>query len=315
MATSGTYTSGLTANEVILEALENIQAVGDGETLTGDHFTRAARSLNGLLKEWQTQGIHLWTMTEGTLFLKVGQAKYDFRDATTHVANTHLETTTTADTLALALSLVVTNTDNMSVGDNIGIMQNDNDLFWTTISSISGLTVVVASAITLPSLVGAQVRTYTDNLIPVARVSDVRRREGTDYEIPIVFESRKDYFNLPNKEQLGTPIQAYYDRQDIAGETSGVMYLWNAPISSVPTINFTYERKIQVVESSTDTIDLPDYAQEALIYNLSKRLIPKFGCGQVLAAYVIAQAQQYKDDMLAFDNAMYPITIDMSRYR
>lgn len=317
MATSGTYTHSLTLNEVVSEALELIQAVGDGETLSGDHLDRGKKSLNNMLKEWQTQGIHLWTYTEGSLFLEVGKAEYDFRLSTTRAVNTYFETTITADTAALATSFPVTSAANLTVGDNIGIIQSDKDMFWTTISTITGTTIGIPSpGITLATTSGAQVRNYrsTETLIPVARMLSVRRKEGTDYEIPIVFESRKDYFDLPNKDQVGTPIQAYYSRQDVAGETSGIMYLWNSPDSSVPVINFTYERKIQIMVNATDTLDVPDYAHQAVIYNLARKLIPKFGCGAELAAFIVGESEALLGNMLAFDTTLYPIKISMKRY-
>ena len=320
MATSGTYTYSRTLNQTISDALDLIQAVGDGETLSGDHVTRGTTALNGLLKQWQTQGIHLWTYTEGSLFLQVGQSEYDMSATATHTANTYYETTSTAATIATATTLLVTNSDNIVVGDKIGIIQNDNDLFWTTVSGKAGLTLTLTAGITLATVSGAVVYSYkiatatVPELIPISRMLDVRRKEGSDYEIPIVFQSRKDYFNLPNKSQTGTPIQAYYARQDVAGEASGIMYLWNAPSSSVPVINFTYERKIQIMVNANDTLDIPDYATDAVTYGLAKRLIPRFGCSAELTALIMAEAQKYEESMLAYDSALYPITIKMQRY-
>ena len=317
MTTSGTYLHSLTLNEVISEALELIQAVGDGETLSGDHLDRGKRSLNNMLKEWQAQGIHLWTYKEGSLFLVVGQEEYDLRLSTTRAVNTYFETTTAADTAALATSFTVASADNLVVGDPIGIIQDGGSLFWTTIKTISSTTVTIPSpGITLATTSGAAVRNYrvTESLIPVSRMLDVRRKEGSDYEIPIVFESRADYFNLPNKGQTGTVIQSYYSRQDVAGETSGIFYFWNAPSSSVPVINFTYERKIQIMVNATDTLDVPDYAHNAVIYSLARMLIPKFGCDPQLASFITGEAESYKNNMLAFDSTLYPIKIEMKRY-
>lgn len=320
MTTSGVYTFSKTLNEIVSESLDLIQAVGDGETLSGDSLDRCAKSLNIMLRGWQTQGIHLWTYTEGTLFLEVGQPEYDFRLSTTHVANKFFETTTTSDTVAGALSFALTNTDDIQAGDNIGIIQNDTNLFWTTVNSVSGLIVTTIDPVPLPTDTGAFVRNYqiatskVPELIPVSRVLNVRRQESTDYEIPIIFESREDYFNLPNKQQNGTPIQAYYSRQDVAGETSGIMYLWNPPISSVPVINFTYERKLQIMVNPDDTLDLPDYAHEAVIYNLARRVMTKFGVSAEMAQFISGEADRYLDEMLSFDSAVYPIVMKMERY-
>ena len=324
MSTSGIYTYSRTLNQIATESLQLIEAVGDGETLSGDHIERARDSLNSLLKQSQTQGMHLWTQTEGTLFLKVGQASYDFRDSGTHASNSYNTTTSTAATTAGALTIPVTSISGISDGDIIGVVQNDNDIFWTTVNGTpAGLDVIVDDAITLATLSGASVRSYTPSastvpaLIPISRISpgygSVRRKEGDDYEIPINNESRKDYFNLPNKAQNGTPIQAYYSRQDIAGEVGGIMYLWNAPDSAVPVINFTYERKIQIVSTANDTVDYPDYAHEYIIYNLARRLILKFGCSVERAQIIMTEADRTKGEMLAYGASMYPISVKMRR--
>lgn len=314
MATSGNYTLALSVNDAAAEAFDILQIAVDGESLDGDMIARFKRSGNLVLKEWQSQGMHLWAETEGSLFLKVGQEKYDFRQSTTHVTNEHFETTTTADTAAGVYAFNVTSADDIQRDDVIGIVQNDNDMFWTTVTFVNGTEIKVKDAITLTTNSGAFVRNYRDTFIPVSRVTDVRRKEGTDYEIQIVNASREEYFALPNKDQTGTPIQAYYDRQDVAGEKYGVMYLWNSPISSVPVINFTYERKLQVMTQAAETIDLPEYAQEAFIYNVAAKLIPKYGASQAVAALIMSEALRLKNDMLSFDTDSYPIKIGLQQY-
>lgn len=313
MATSGNYTLELSLNELAGEAFDILQVAADGESLNGDMIGRFKKSANLLLKEWQAQGSHLWTETEGTLFLTAGQAKYDFRDASTKVSNEWFETNTTAATIVDALIIPVSSSDNIEAGDTIGIIQDDNNLFWTTAYRVSGLNVTVNDKIPLATLSGAYVRNYRDTFIPVSRVTNVRRKETTDYEIPIVEQSREDYFNLPNKDQTGTVIQAYYDRQDVAGQKYGIMYLWNSANSSVPVINFTYDRKLQILDEASQTIDLPEYAQQAFIYNVAEKLIMKFGASPERAMLIRSEALRLRNDMLSYDTDSYPIKVVMRR--
>ncbi len=324
MATSGIYDLALNVNEAISEAFDLIGQGVDGETLQGAAKVRGIRSANLMIKAWQGQGIHLWSYKEGTLFLKVGQSKYDFRDSSTHAANTWFETTTTAATVAAALSFAVTAATDIQQDDIIGIVQNDNHLFWTTVQRVDSLTVYVDNPITLATLSGAVVYNYrpgTDTapaLIPIARVQDdgVRRLEGTDYEIPINHLSRKDYFNLPNKNVNGTVIQTYYDRQDRAGESSGVFYTWNTAFSSVPVINFTYERKLQILSDVDETLDIPDTAQLAFTSGLGFFMALKYGgVSPQKFAEVKELAKTSLNDFLAFDNDSYPIYLDMGMNR
>ncbi len=311
MTTSGKYTYSLTLNQILEESFDILQVVGDGETLSGEMRSRGRQSFNLLIKEYQQLGLLLWTYTEGSLFLQVGQSSYDF--ATANVTNSYLETTLSVAAVATDTSVTLTDITDRSIGDNIGIILQDNNLQWTTIAGFPGGNVVdLNDALTDDALIGATVYSYTsvNPFIPVSRVLDVRRREGTDYEIPIIFESRKDYFNLPNKNQLGTPIQAYYQR----GRDNGTMYLWSAPSSSLPVINFTYERELQIMDKPEDTFDFPEEWHYAIITNLAVKLIPKYGASAELAAWIKSEAAEALSLASNFNSAVYPVEFDMQEY-
>ena len=176
----------------------------------------------------------------------------------------------------------------------------------------------VTSALSGAAAIGNNIVNLTtrrDRFKKIKRVHNdqVRRRQSTDYEIPIVFQSRKDYFDLPNKNQRGTPIQAYYDRQ-LAGRIGGVWYLWNVPSDGREVINFTYERAIEIMVNPTDTFDVPEDWYDAITYNLAKRLIPKVGCSQERKADIVAGAQEYLDNALAFDSAVYGVRLKPQKY-
>ena len=313
MATSGIYAFSLSLNQVLLAAYELGQWSGDGETLNGNMQTYGKQQLNLMLKHWQSQGIHLWTYEEGTLFLTVGQAEYKFGDATTNLANNFFETTLSVAAVATATTITVTDASDILNTDKIGIIQEDNNIFFTTVNGApAGNVVTLTDPLPKAANLGAFVRNYraTPAFVPVTRVLSVRRRDNSDNEIPIVFKSREDYFDLPNKEQQGIPIQAYYSRL----EPQGTMFLWTTPSSSTPIINFTYERQIQIMDELADTLDVPEWAQEAVIYNLAVRLIPKFGTSAESANILMGLAKEKLNDILSFDSAVYPVTMDMEQY-
>jgi hypothetical protein len=306
MATSGTYRLTRNFNEVAEEAFDILQMGADGETLSGDMTSRAMKSANFMLKTWESQGIHLWTQEEGTLFLVVGQAKYDF--ASENLANTWYETTLDADEATSQTILSVTSTDNMTATDVIGIVLDTDDIHWSTIASTGSGTVTIDDALPSAAASGSEVYFYTvSSFIPVNRIVDVRRRESSTYEIPINFESRRDYFNQPDRASQGTPIQAYFSRQ----QPPGFMYVWPTPDTAANQITFTYERPIQIISAVTDNFDLPDYWYEAFIYKLAKRLILKFGCSEGRSAYINAMAEESLNQALEYDTELYPITVDI----
>lgn len=312
MALSGVTTLNPTALDIYQEVLEILQVVGDGETITTAMKAKITPSMNAMLKKWEGQGLHLWTYTEGSLFLQVGQAEYDFTDATTNVTNEFFPTTTTADALTGASTVTLADVSNVADTDNIGILDATNNLFWTTVNGAPVGNVVTLTDV-LPSDIasGSIVYTYKAvSLLTVRRILDVRRRESDDYEIPINFESREDYFNLPNKSQTGLPIQAYYSRQ----EPEGIMYLWPSPISSSTVINFTYERETNIVTDDADTFDLPSYWLEALTYGIARRCMLKFATSPERAQVITLMADEFLNEALAFDDAVYPIEVKMQRY-
>lgn len=316
MAASGVYTLALTVNEAAKSTFELLQAVGDGESLTGDHSSDFMRAGNLILKSYQADGLHLWATIEGSLFMEVGQGAYDFRLSSTKKSNVWYETTSTAATLAGVYVVPVTSAANIQVGDTFGVIQNDNNLFWSTVSIVAALNITLNDPVPLPSLSGAVVRNYRDTFIPISRVlkGGIRRKEASTNEIPIVDASREEYYNLPNKSQKGTPIQVYYDRQDVAGEKYGVMNVWSPPSSSKPVINFTYERKIQIMTDADETIDIPDYAQEAFIYAVAMKLIPKYGASPEKKADIKQEAYELRQNLLSFDSDSDSLTIKFDAY-
>lgn len=395
MTTSGVYEFDPNTTDVITSAFRILQAVGQGEDLSGNQYNDGIDWLNRLLKFWEAQGIHLWTMTEYFLFFEVGQAQYDLRNPLTRVVNEFDFTTAAAAAPVSATSIEVVSTANMALGRAIGFVNASNDMQWSVIERIDGTTVHFRDALTTAVNSGAIIRHYAtrnlgqtaisaneaigetvisllsvvdiragyvigiaanddsvhfstvvsvdfdndevlindpitvasdmgnavffyeseQNFIPLSRIPEtdsVRRNAGelTDYEIPIVFQSREDYFNLPNKRQLGTPIQAYYSRQ----EPQGIWYLWNVPSTAVEYLTWTGERQIQIQELARNTFDLPAEWHLALSYNLAKLLIPIVGCSPQRVQLIRDDAQDYLQQVLAFDSAMYPIELKPERY-
>lgn len=308
MATSGQTTFTLTPNEFVEEILEVMQASGDGESVGGTLNKKVYRAMNLFLKQMETDGGHLWTQTEGTLFLQKGQAEYDF--ATAKVTNTYYETITTAASSSGSAVVSVTDADNMTVADEMGVLLTDGSIQWSTIASISSLEITMDDVLTQDTLAGGKVYNFNDALDSVSRIIDVRRKEETNYEIPINFDSRDNYMDLPNKSETGMPIQAYYSRQRV----NGIMYVWPAAIDAKSVLNFTYERQLDIVENTTQELDIPNYWFNAFIWGVAKMLITRIGVSPALAAEIRANADIYMNEALSYDNPVYPIEMYMERY-
>jgi len=66
-----------TASELIRAALQDIGEADAEQPIDASQFADGLRDLNYMLKSWQSQGLHLWTKTEGVLFLDVGRTDYN----------------------------------------------------------------------------------------------------------------------------------------------------------------------------------------------------------------------------------------------
>ena len=76
------------------------------------------------------------------------------------------------------------------------------------------------------------------------------RSSGTDYEMDRI--SRNDYFTLPNKTTQGRPSQYFLDRT-----ISPKMFLWASPENSTDQIRYYYVRRMEDVDTLTNTADIP----------------------------------------------------------
>ena len=91
---------------------------------------------------------------------------------------------------------------------------------------------------------------------------------NTPAEVPMSRLNRDDYNNLPNKTSTGTPLQYYFDRQI----SQPIMNLWPTPSSSFEQVVIYRHRQIQDVGSLTNTIEVPQRWQPAIMKNLAANL-------------------------------------------
>lgn len=308
MALSADFTLDLTLNDLIEESYEQLQSLGDGEPFGGNMLGRAKRTLNLMLKSWEAGGSFLWITKQGTLFPVVGQHIYDF--ATANLSNTWFETQIATAASSGASTITVDSDSNIQNSDKIQVLLDDNTAQWTTVNGAPAANVVtLTDVLTGDVAVDAFVRNYRDTFAPVSRIIDVRRRDSATSEIPIIFESKEEYFNQVNKESPGSAIQAYYSRT----LPFGTFYMWGEPDSAVPLVNFTYDRQLQIMTVPGDFYDLPDYWFAAIVWNLAEWLIPKVGCTPARAIIIEKMAAKTLASAYAFDTTLYPIKMVMGR--
>ena len=299
MATSGSVDFNRTRDQIIEGAMRLVEAIASGETPAADETADAADALNQMVKAWQAQGIHLWTMTEGTLFLTKGTAKYTLGPSGDHATTSYAETTLSAAASNTDTTLTVTSITGMTASDNIGIVKDDGTFHWTTISgSPSGSTVTLATAIDGAAASGNTLYTYTSKIDRPLKIIDARREDSNQQEIPFSdILTRDEYFDLPDKTTTGLSHQGYYDPQ----LTNGVLYLWPAPSSIDDIINFTFTRPLEDFDAATDNPDFPQEWISALKFNLAVEIAPEYGVTIEKQLNLKGMAKDKLDQVLGFD--------------
>ena len=140
----------------------------------------------------------------------------------------------------------------------------------------------------------------SDTEKPVKMIAVNYKETATGKEIPMTRLSHKEYNNLPNKAQTGTPVQYYFEPQ----RTGSKMYIWPAPNATFAagyTIEITYQSPIQSMSAGTDDVDFPSEWYRALILNLAVDLAPKYDYGIRERQLLEAQALDALDLAKNFD--------------
>ena len=130
---------------------------------------------------------------------------------------------------------------------------------------------------TLTYLSHSMTATAAQTLSPVrpVRVRHVNfRQNGIDRQLTEM--TRAEYDMLPNKSAAGEPTSWYYDRQ----RENAVLYVWPVPSSvSGKTLEITYEREMEDIAASSDALDVPGDAWEAVVTCLGDILADEYRTG------------------------------------
>lgn len=295
MTTSNSTNFNPTANEIITEALEQLGVIGLGDAVDGDVYESCLRSLNMMIKAWQSQGLHLWSQTEAIVFLNEDQIKYQLGGTGPDKASLEIiKTQLAADQVTSDTALTVDSTADMAVSDVIGIVQDDDTIKWTTIATIPSSTTLtissgLASAASTDQNVYAYTTAYTDRPLEIVSCRLIR---DDDTVFPMRILSRSEYFNIPGRTTTSnsTPSQWYADMQRDHTD----IYIYPASDTAQSRLQLTVKRIFEDFDSSTDTSDFPQEWVSPIALNLAVYIAPKFskedkvaaGLGQVATAHL-----------------------------
>lgn len=300
MATSGSTNYSDTFNDIVKDALIELNANGADENVAAEDFVKAKRTLNRMMKIWQANQYNLWKKKTGTIFLQKDQSIYNLSSTGDHATETYIETTLSADEAIGQTTLSVTSSSDMTVGDYIGVECDDNVLYWATITNIPDSTsVIISTPLTVAASEDNKVYAYTTRLDEPFNVLSANREDENQIEVPMTSSSYQDFFELPNKTSSGSPVQYNYDRQ----LGTARIKIWPVPQNVSYVMNITYIAKIEDFDSVANTPDFPQEWYEAIVLNLAVKLAASFGKNNLTGFADLRQrAAEALDLVLRFDN-------------
>lgn len=292
MATSGSYDALYTRNEIITEALELIGVLEVGETANADDVASCARTLNMMVKFWQSRGIAIWRNTEIYVFLQEDTASYTLGPTGTSPATESFTKTEIATAGSSGASTItVDSITGISASDVIGVELDDGTLQWTTVNGApSGTTVTLTDALTDDVSVDANVFAYTSGIQRPLFITEARLHQDSGTEIPVRIRARNDYMALSTKTTPGKASMCYYNPKT----ADGVLYVWPVANSVKDYLVLTARMPIADFDSSSDDPDFPQEWMLPLSYNLAVLIAPKFV--ETVPAIVATMAKMFFDD-------------------
>lgn len=138
---------------------------------------------------------------------------------------------------------------------------------------------------------------------PLRIVAARYRLTSSSIDVPMIEMSRQEYFDQPNKTTSPSiPVNFYYDPQT----TTGTLYLWPCPSATAAaqyTVRYTYARRMESMVSTNNELDMPQEWQEAVVWNLSKRLASQYPVNdQSLMNLVLGMAGETYQALMQWDN-------------
>ena len=240
MASSGSRDFELDVAEYVEEAFERCGL----EVRTGYDLQSARMSLNILFADWANRGLNRWTMTQESITLASGIAEYPLGTLTMTVAASGSfsvgETLTGGTSSATASITSKPSATSMAITIPSGTFSSGETLTGGT----SSATTTLSSAVSFED-----VQSSIDVLSAV-----IRQNSGTSNQADTSISriSRDTFINISNKRSTSTPSQYYVDRQ-----ITPKIKLWPTPNSSALLLVFDRMRRIEDVDTMTNTADVP----------------------------------------------------------
>jgi len=348
MATSGTV--GTTSLDVIGLIEKSIKKCGTPVgTVGSEQLDSFKTELFLLLSECVNVGVPLWTITKKVLGLKENQLYVDMPVGTIDVMNAlHRYNVlpsggtpaSSSGTSASAFDQDLTTSCTQTASDGWILYDFGSDVVVTTLGllpattqalnpvyehSSDGVVWITSVAVGVTSTyIGGQWYWKDVDAPASARYYRIRETSGGTLnltelvfgqnanEIPMARINRDDYQNLPFKNNVGRPLQYWFDRQ-----ITPRMVLWPTSDSNFNTIVAWTRREIQDIGSYTNILEIPNRWLNDVTLELASRIsleIPGVSDSRIATLKALSQESNLSKWIEERDNSPVSISFGTRGY-
>lgn len=319
---SGTDVFNPAVTFMITSAYRKLGVINDEEEPTAGQMNDAMFAANSLIKEWMASGIHVWTEQEAILFHQPGQDIYTLGPGSTdHATDANSWILNQVFTTGFTGDGTITLSNNLGIipGMNIGIVLDSGPTFWTTVNGgPTGNVIPLFNPLPSQASAGANVFIYQNPitrplLIPSSRrvlmiaQSPLSNNPLNFNENPMQRFSRKEYMDLPNKRNPGTPTAFFYSPQ----LNNGLYYIWPVAQNSFTASRFTWYRPLQDFSSISNTGDFPQEWINTFVWNLAKELGLDYSVPAQRLAFIVEMAASKLEAAQGWDRESEPVRFIM----
>ena len=289
MATSGSANLTATATDIITEALEQLTVLSEGESPSANALTSCNRTLNYLIKAWQTDGMNLFALKKSYLFLTEDTHEFTLSASGAHWTDTYYSTQVAVAASATDTTITVDSDANISDGDYIGIKCSDGTMHWTTVNGAPAADVVtLTDALDADVAVDAYVFNYTIKANRPMKLYDAIIRNVSNNDTPVeIVKSPTEFIRLPNKTSDGRVNTIWWEPQ----RNSGTLHVWPETDDVTDVLVLWHQRTLEDIDTvATDEVDFPQEWFLPLAFNLAANLLGKYNPPSEVKTLIINQA-------------------------
>lgn len=134
---------------------------------------------------------------------------------------------------------------------------------------------------------------------PLKVLQVIRNTTASGSRVPLSIRTHYDYNLLSNNSSEGPPTVYWYEPKN----QTGVLHIWPLPDTTTiadDTLTVVYQKPFEDMVSGTDTLDFPQWWQEAIIYGLAWRLAGEYGVPLPDRQVLAKEAEHFLNEALSF---------------